>query len=170
MTREELCKAEKLLLELNEYLCRERGYINAKPNGFDISGMRLLYFRACLDPECYAYGTATGTFVYGDEIYRFSYNVHTPVSKGPGRSNQMNSLELVRLKEDDMVGSYITAEETDFGQKAFWLHTPISALNEEEKAIRMLMKALQVYVREQGWMKRLRRLDDVHEKWERNET
>ena len=166
MTKEEQGFILERLDEIYNGLCKDYKYRLVQKEAIQTDGIKILYFAVCLEPESPAYGRALGTFQYGDDIYQFHYNIHTPSSKGPHRSNQMQSIEKVVIKEYRTGGKDLKYEETAFGQRAFWMHTPMSMLNEKEQALRRLMKGLQAYVRRQKWMSKLHHLDAAHEKWE----
>lgn len=137
--------------------------VDVKPLQTD--GLDLLYFMVCLEPESVMYGTGFGAFAHpSGRVYRFSYNIHTPRSKGPHRSNQMTNIEEVVL--EDVCGVKMTKNErTDFGGKAFWIHTSMDALDEDSKRLRRLMESLKAYCRKEDLCGRLRKLDKAHEQW-----
>lgn len=140
--------------------------VDVKPLQTD--GLNLLYFMVCLEPKSIMYGTAFGAFVHpSGRVYRFSYNIHTPRSKGPHRSNQMTNIKEVVLK--DVCGVKMTEnKQTDFGGKAFWIHTSMDALDEDSKSLRRLMESLKAYCRREDLCGRLRKLDRAHEQWDFN--
>lgn len=129
------------------------------------SNIQLLYFMVCLEPESISYGRGIGAFVYkGNHVYRFNYNIHTPHSKGPHRSNQMTNIQEVVWFHNENFESVKTID-THFGDEAFQTHTSLAYMDEEAKSLRLLMKSLQDYCRKQDYCKILRSLDKAHEQW-----
>lgn len=132
-----------------------------------VPGIDVLYFMACMCPESVCYGSGTGMFVYKDgRVFRFSYNIHTTYSKGPHLSNRMTGIEQVILEEKH--GIAMTRHIMSmFGKGAFWMHTPMDCLDDEGKALRMLMGSIQEYCREMDLCGKLRKTDRLHEEWEK---
>ena len=140
-------------------------YIDVNPVNFEVDNIDILYFMICLDPESTFYGTGNGVFVYNNEqVYLFRYNIHTPHSKGPHISNTMTSVDQLILKDRHDI-TMLETKETEFGFKAFWDHTPMECLNQEEKSLRQLMRSIQSYCRKENLCAKLRKTDKIHEKW-----
>lgn len=141
------------------------GYTDISPTVFEADGIRVLHFMVCLKPESPGYGTGLGAFVYKDgNVYQFHYNIHTPYSKGPHRSNQMTCIDRIVLDDRNGITSAKTVE-TQFGTKAFWDYTPMECLDPEAESLRLLMKSLQAYCRKENLCAKLGKLDKAHEKW-----
>lgn len=75
----------------------------------------------------------------------------------------MTDLAEIVKKTYNFYGKDITLQKeipTTFGQRAFWLHTPMSALeSDDEKHLRHLMTCITKYSREQDFCRRLRKTD-----------
>lgn len=141
-------------------------YKDIDKDNFKATDIEVLFFMICMEPESVCYGTAVGAFVYKDgNIYRFDYNIHTPHSKGPRISNQMTHIDHVVLDTRRGITS-VKFEETVFGAKAFWVHTPMDILDPEAKSLRELMISLQLYCRQQNLCGKLCELDKKHKEWE----
>lgn len=121
----------------------------------------------CLEPESVSYGKALGLFVYKptEKVYLFNYNLHTPEFNGRWVSNSMTSIQEVIWK-DWKEFSGVNTEETSFGGRAFWAHTPLSCLGYDDRCVRMLMTSMCGYVRTKDYLKQLRRSDKKHLAWE----
>ncbi len=173
---EKACEIIDVYEETYEKLKKDYGYtefdVETIQHAMDIiqPGITILHIMGCLKPESICYGKAVGFFIYKDyHVFRFHYNIHTPEFNGPRVSNMMEDVEEIILDEKMRDKYDILAcefEKTGFGSEAFWAHTPISTLKEDEKALRALMMALQAYCRKQEYCKLLRKLDKKHLKWE----
>lgn len=129
----------------------------------------MLYFMVCICPESMSYGRGLGAFVYKDgRVFRFTYNIHTPHCKGPHRSNTFTNIDEVILNTRHGITTADT-RESDFGSKAFWYHTPMECLKDEEISVRELMLSVQAYCRKMNFCEQLRKSDKAHERWENRE-
>lgn len=142
------------------------GFTDADTAGLSAPGITVLYFMTCLAPASVFYGKAMGAFAWRDgRVFRFHYNIHTPRSKGPGLSNQMTEIKEVTTEE--FYGeTVVNHKHTDFGGRAFWIHTPMDMLNAEEKSLRAFMESLQRYCRAEELCKKLKKLDKANLAWE----
>lgn len=141
-------------------------YEDIDKDNFKVTDIEVLFFMTCMNPESVCYGTAVGAFIYKDgRVYRFHYNIHTPHSKGPHKSNQMSCIDRVILDTRNGITS-VDFKDTVFGTKAFWDHTPMDSLDPAAKSLRELMISLKLYCRQQNLCSKLRKLDKKHEEWE----
>lgn len=141
-----------------------------EPSQFTAPGIHMVDFLVCLEPKSQFYGIAYGTFIHeSGKVLRVMYNIHTPHSKGPHRSNTIKSIEQVVWR---CIYGHVMVEyrETDFGKKAFWFHTPMDCLDEEARSLRILEMSLQAYCREEDLCKRLRKTDKAHLEWEHSRS
>lgn len=162
----ETAEIVKLLDDIYDDMRERLKYVNVDTGNFQAKDIDVLHFMVCLAPDSMCYGRGIGAFIYKDgRVFQFSYNIHTPHSKGPRLSNRMTNIQRVTLH--DCYGVMTTRNKnTDFGLKAFWDYTPISALDDESASLRELMKSVQSYCRKENLCARLRKTDKEHEKWE----
>lgn len=145
---------------MNDY-----GYTDISTENFQAMDIEILYFMVCLKPESPCYGTGTGAFVYKDgRVFKFHYNIHSPYSKGPHRSNTMTSIDELVLRDSYGIVS-VDMKHTVFGSEAFHYYTPTNCLDDESRSMRELIKSIQTYCRKENLCGKLRRLDSFHEKW-----
>ena len=129
---------------------------------------QLLWLSIGLNPESMQYGDMLGGFLYKPEgrIFTFRYHIHKPKQKYANLSNRMTDLAEIVKKTYNFYGKDITLQEempTTFGQRAFWLHTPMSALeSDDEKHLRQIMTNITQYSREQEFCRRLQKTDKKH--------
>lgn len=129
---------------------------------------QLLWLSIGLNPESMQYGDMLGGFLYKPEgrIFTFRYHIHKPKQKYANLSNRMTDLAEIVKKTYNFHGKDITLQEempTTFGQRAFWLHTPMSALeSDDEKHLRQIMTSITQYSREQEFCRRLQKTDKKH--------
>lgn len=129
---------------------------------------QLLWLSIGLNPESMQYGDMLGGFLYKPEgrIFTFRYHIHKPKQKYANLSNRMTDLAEIVKKTYNVYGKDITLQEempTTFGQRAFWLHTPMSALeSDDEKHLRQIMTNITQYSREQEFCRRLQKTDKKH--------
>lgn len=101
-----------------------------------------------------------------NRIFAFRYHIHRPNQGSSNLSNKMTDLSEIVEKTYKISGEEITITEhvtTGFGHRAFWLHTPMSALeSDDEKQLRHLMNYITRYSREQDFCRRLRKTDKKH--------
>lgn len=141
------------------------GYTDTDSSRFQAEGMKVLSFMVCLKPESSAYGRGVGTFAYKDgHLYQFRWNIHTPRSKGPHKSNQMTDIHRVML---DLGYDGVTARiaDTDFGSEAFQTGISKENLGPEARSLRELMASVRRYCTEKDLCRKLRRLDRKHLEW-----
>lgn len=129
---------------------------------------QLLWLSIGLNPESVQYGDMLGGFLYkpNNRIFAFRYHIHRPNQGSSNLSNKMTDLSEIVEKTYKISGEEITITEhvtTGFGHRAFWLHTPMSALeSDDEKQLRHLMNYITRYSREQDFCRRLRKTDKKH--------
>lgn len=129
---------------------------------------QLLWLFVGLNPESLQYGDMLGGFLYKPEgrIFTFRYHIHRPKQKYATLSNKMTDLTEIVEKTYNIEGKSVTMHEetpTEFGQRAFWLNTPMSALEgDDEKHLRHFMTCITKYSREQDFCHRLRKTDKKH--------
>lgn len=141
-------------------VCTELGMEEIVIDTFQNENISILYMFLGKNPESLMYGKIIGFFKYIDgRIFRIFYQVHKPNQKYPQLSNQMTSIELIRVSENTK--SY-TGYMTNFGAQAFCKHTPDRYLCDvESKDLRTLMRAITQYSREHDLCKQFRKTDRV---------
>lgn len=163
-------KEKQILKELHaarKRMEKEFHYTDIPVENFEIDDIRMEYFMVCLEPKSVPYGKGIGAFTYKDgRVFQFCYNIHTPEAKGPRLSNQMTNIQQLELSEIRTDIFMLRPVDTDFGNMAFWDHTPLSTLTGESKTLRLLMKSLQAYCRKENYCEQLQKLDLAHLEWE----
>lgn len=128
-------------------------------------GIRFLHFSVCLNPESLFYGMGRGAFIWQEkELYAFDYNIHTPSSKGPQRSNQAVCIKRIAYAKSYGM-PYIKIEDTGFAALSLWIHTPDTTLNKPAYAVRCIIKDVQAFCRWKDYCARLRKTDKRHLSW-----
>lgn len=136
---------------------------------------KLLWLNAGFDPKCSQYGSMLGGFLYvpTNKIYSFRFHIHEPNQKIASLSNRMTSIEEIKENIIDLPdGPFIDIKcrPTTFGHKAFWLHTPIDTLeNQEDRDLRQLMQSITAYSRKWQFCQKLRKTDKQRLKFKADE-
>lgn len=128
------------------------------------------------------YGKILGYFEYDNKVYHFFYHIHEPNQKYPQLSNKMTCISVLIEKQVvfrcEEVIPYVSIEDSTFGHKAFWLHTPDDyiasgmSLNLPQEEIdeclnlRHLMRSITAYSRSKVLCKYFRSLDKNRLKYE----
>lgn len=126
---------------------------------------QLLWLSVGLNPESSQYGDMLGGFLYKPDgrIFTFRYHIHEPNQKYANLSNKMTTISEIVEQTYHLSNKSITMNEeipTAFGHRAFWVNTPMSALeSDDEKHLRHLMTCITKYSREQDFCRRLRKTD-----------
>lgn len=136
---------------------------------------KLLWLNAGFEPKCSQYGSMLGGFLYvpTGKIYSFRFHIHEPNQKIASLSNRMTSIEEICKEIIDLPSgpfADIKCRPTTFGYKAFWLHTSIDTLeNQEDRDLRQLMQSIAVYSRKWQFCQKLRKTDKQRLKYKTDE-
>lgn len=115
------------------------------------------------NPKSHMYGKMIGFFRYQDgKTYKFTWHVHKPKQKYASLSNRMTDIEEILSSDDDGCMKHI---ETGFGNKAFWLHTPIDTLSNEDYDLRILMQNIKQWAVKEKLCKSFYKTDKLHTAW-----
>lgn len=113
------------------------------------------------DPMSHMYGKIIGFFNKNGTMYRFVYHIHKPRQGSPHLSNKMTEIDKIIFKND---GTMIP-DDTDFGAKAFWEHTPMTYLqkygNETDVMLKQLMIKITEYSRKHNLCKQFHKTDKI---------
>lgn len=106
------------------------------------------------------YGDMLGAFKYIDgRIFTFRFHVHEPYQRLASLSNKMTKLEKIVKNYYKDFCFYEEALIANFGYEAFQTYLPYESLDDENKALRDLMKSLTKYSRSKNYCKELRKSD-----------
>ncbi len=123
--------------------------------------MRVLCAYIGKNPECQMYGKIIGLMTYKNAIYKFHFHVHRPHQKHASLSNRMES--ICKVTSETVCGEeFIAYENTNMGNMAFWLHTPLDYLKTKDAdsyELRKLMLNITAYSRKQDFCKHFRKTD-----------
>lgn len=160
MTKEDIELFIKERKEVFNYSGREL-LSNSKNKEISTDVCKVLYLNVGLNPSQNYYGQMVGAFVYlpTDEIYTFEYFIHRPKQKSPALSNKMKNIYKVTKKHLNNDFYYFDENTTNFGQRAFWLSTPLNTLKNEDYDLRVFMNKLTEYSRKHDFCKQLRKTD-----------
>jgi hypothetical protein len=107
------------------------------------------------------YGKIQGVFTIKNrpsQVFEFSFHIHEPKQTYSHLSNKMDNMyELIEKSWREC--TFIERGSMKFGYKAFWVHTPDSLLNDDEKIIRNLIRNVIKHSREKDYCKMLRKTD-----------
>ena len=122
--------------------------------------MQSFVYKCWLNLSQNYYGQMVGAFIYlsTNEIYTFEYFIHRPKQTSPALSNKMKAINKVSKKHLKKDIYYFDEEATDFGERAFWLNTPLNTL----KNLRVFINKLTEYSRKHDFCKQLRKTDKTH--------
>lgn len=95
----------------------------------------------CNNPAQPYFGKILAILEYQDEYYMLYFHIWRE-RQSPTEANRMTN--LYRLVSNQKL-NILEREETSFGLKAFWLHTPDSELDPDSLALRSVAKALKQY-------------------------
>lgn len=160
MTKEDIELFTKERKEVFNYSSREL-LSNSKNKEISTDVCRVLYINVGLNLSQNYYGQMVGAFIYlpTNEIYTFEYFIHRPKQKSPALSNKMKAINKVSKKHLKNDFYYFDEEATDFGERTFWLNTPLNTLKNEDYDLRVFINKLTEYSRKHDFCKKLRKTD-----------
>lgn len=94
-------------------------------------------------PDRPYFGDILAVMRHGGRFFVLVFHVWRPGQKASdaNRLSEIQELRVKRCADTD----FLTRVDTDFGLKAFWLHTPDSGLDADDLVLRAVAKALKQY-------------------------
>lgn len=83
------------------------------------------------NPKSPMYGKIVGHFTYKNQIFKFLFHIHKPKQRYAALSNKMTDLQKVKI-QTVIDEEFVQYEDTDIGSMAFWEHTPLDYLKEQD--------------------------------------
>lgn len=125
---------------------------------------KVLYAFAGLNPKSSQYGYILGAFRYviDDSIHVFRFHIHRPKQEFAVLSNHMTDCRQIIKRTSYGVTLYEDHTELCLGPEAFYLNWPDKYLDENNLALRNLMKSIRDYSRNKNLCKVLRKTDRAY--------